>query len=79
MGGSVSAPVNVAHARPKPGELLNERGFEIMKYEVIADNEWIYEGSYEVCEKIAFNYWSDPDFYGFCTIMTEAEFYGEEE
>ena len=49
-----------------------------MKYEVIVDNEWIYEGGYDVCEKIAFNYWSDPDFYGFCTIMTEAEFYGED-
>ena len=24
-----------------------------MKYEVIVDDEWIYEGNYETCEKIA--------------------------
>ena len=47
-----------------------------MKYEVLVDNEWIYEGNYETCERIAFNYWSDPDFYGNCMLITEEEFYG---
>lgn len=49
-----------------------------MKYEVIVDDEWIYEGNYETCEKIAFNYWSDPEFYGSCSLMSENEFYGIE-
>lgn len=49
-----------------------------MLYEVIVDNEWIYEGAYEVCERIADNYWSDPDFWGSCSIMSEDDFYGVE-
>lgn len=50
-----------------------------MKYEVIVDNEWIYEGNYEICEQIAFNYWSDPDFLGSCFLLSETEFYGTDE
>ena len=49
------------------------------KYEVIVDNEWIYEGDYETAEQIAHNYWSDPDFWGSCSLITEEEFYGCEE
>lgn len=49
------------------------------KYEVIVDNEWIYEGDYETAEQIAYNYWSDPDFWGSCSLITEEEFYGCEE
>lgn len=49
------------------------------KYEVIVDNEWIYEGDYETAEQIAHNYWSDPDFCGSCSLITEEEFYGCEE
>lgn len=50
-----------------------------MKYEVIVDNEWIYEGDYEICEKIALNYWSDPNFFGSCSLLSETEFYGTDE
>ena len=50
-----------------------------MKYEVIVDGEWLYEGTYEEAERIAFNYWSDDEFYGNCYLMSEKEFNGEEE
>lgn len=46
------------------------------RYEVIVDNEWIYEGDYDTAEQIAHNYWSDPDFWGSCSLITEEEFYG---
>lgn len=50
-----------------------------MKWEVIVDNEWYYEGSYEQAEAIAMSFWADPDFLGSCSMMSEAEFYGYEE
>ena len=49
-----------------------------MLYEVIVDNEWYYEGTFERCCDIVNEIGSDPDFYGCCTMMSEAEFYGEE-
>ncbi len=49
---------------------------ENMKWEVIVDNEWIFEGSYEQAERIAETYWSDPEFMGDLHMMTEDEFYG---
>ena len=49
------------------------------KFEVIVDHEWIYEGDYETAEKIAESYWSDPDFWGSCSLISEEEFYGCEE
>lgn len=51
-----------------------------MKWELIVDNEWIFEGTYEQVERMASNYWEDPDL--FCPdirIMSENEFYGIEE
>lgn len=50
-----------------------------MNWEVIVDNEWVYEGNYEQAEKIAMCYWSDPDFWGNCQMVSEEEFYGCEE
>lgn len=47
-----------------------------MKYELIVDWEWIYEGTYEDVESMAMSYWTDPDFYGNIEIMTEEEFKG---
>ena len=49
------------------------------KWEVIVNNEWVFEGNYEQAEACAMNYWGDPDFWGDCQMMTEAEFYGYEE
>ena len=46
------------------------------KWEVIVDNEWIFEGTYEQAEKIADSYWFDPDFWGDCRMISETEFYG---
>lgn len=45
-------------------------------WEVIVDNEWIYEGPYERAEACAMDYWSDPDFFGDCSLISEREFYG---
>ena len=50
-----------------------------MKWEVIVDNEWYFEGTYEQAEQVAMNYWSDPDFWGDCRLLSENEFYGIEE
>ncbi len=49
-----------------------------MDWNVIVDNEWIYSGDFETAEKIATNYWSDPEFYGDCYMIPDDEFYGEE-
>ena len=49
------------------------------KWEVIVNNEWYFEGNYEQAEQVAFSFWSDPDFSGDCLMMTESEFYGEED
>ena len=49
------------------------------RWRVIVDNEWIYEGTYEQAEACAMNYWSDLDFWGDCSLVSEAEFYGYEE
>lgn len=46
-----------------------------MKREVIIDNEWYFEGTYEQAEKVADSFWSDPDFWGRCSMMSEEEFY----
>ena len=46
------------------------------KWMVIVDNEWIYEGCYEKAEECAMSYWSDPDFWGDCSLVSESEFYG---
>lgn len=50
-----------------------------MKWEVIVNNEWIYEGNYEQAEELAMGYWADPDFWGDCQMISEAEFYGYDE
>lgn len=50
-----------------------------MKWEVIVNNEWIYEGDYETAERIAMEYWADDEFWGDCQMISEAEFYGVEE
>ena len=47
-------------------------------WEVIIDGEWYYEGPYESAESVANSFWSDPDFYGSCTFISEEEFYGLE-
>lgn len=49
-----------------------------MKWEVIVDNEWLFEGTYEQCEEVAMRYWSDDEFWGDCRMMSENEFYGYE-
>lgn len=48
-----------------------------MKYEVIVNAEWYFEGTYEQCEKVAQSFWCDPDFLGNCSLISEEEFYGE--
>ena len=48
------------------------------RWEVIVDNEWYFEGTYEQACNMVDNICSDPDFYGSCTMMSESEFYGEE-
>ena len=50
-----------------------------MKYEVIVDGEWYFEGTFERCCDMVDNICADPDFYGSCYMMSEAEFYGIEE
>lgn len=47
-----------------------------MMWEVICDNEWYFEGTYEQCCRIVGNICSDPDFYGGCYMVSEEEFYG---
>lgn len=49
------------------------------RFEVIVDYEWIYEGDYKTALKVAESYWDDPDFWGSCSLISEAEFYGHEE
>ena len=49
-----------------------------MKWEVIVDNEWLFEGTYEQCEEVAMRYWSDDEFWGDCRMISENEFYGYE-
>ena len=48
-----------------------------MKWEVIVNGEWYFEGTYEQAEEVAFGFWSDEDFWGDCRLMSEEEFYGE--
>ena len=51
-----------------------------MKWELIVDNEWIFEGTYEQVESMALYYWEHPD--PVCQdirILSENEFYGIEE
>ena len=47
-----------------------------MLYEVIVDNEWYFEGTYEQCCDVVDEVFSDPDFCGSCTMMSEDEFFG---
>ncbi len=54
--------------------MKKEEGIEL--WEVIVDNEWIYEGTYERAEECAMDYWSDPDFWGDCSLISASEFYG---
>lgn len=51
----------------------------VKKFEVLVDHEWIYEGDYDTALKIAESYWTDPDFWGSCSLISEEEFYGYEE
>ena len=51
----------------------------VKKFEVVVDHEWIYEGDYETALKVAESYWSDPDFWGSCSLVSEEEFFGDEE
>ena len=48
-----------------------------MLYEVIVDNEWYYEGSFEKCCDMVDEINADPDFWGSCDMMSEEEFGGE--
>lgn len=50
-----------------------------IKYEVIVDGEWYYEGTFERCCDIVDEINADPDFWGSCYMMSESEFYGSEE
>ena len=52
---------------------------EEKKFEVIVGCEWIFEGDYETALKIAESYWTDPDFWGSCSLISEDEFYGHKE
>lgn len=45
-------------------------------YEVVVDNEWYFEGSYEACCRIMDSFYGDEDFNGNVCMMTEEEFYG---
>lgn len=47
-----------------------------MKYEVIVDNEWYSEGTFEQCCDICNEVNSDPDFWGTCYMVSEEEFFG---
>lgn len=47
-----------------------------MKWEVIVDGEWYFEGTYEQAEEVANSFWGDPDFWGSCNMVSEEEFYG---
>lgn len=49
-----------------------------MLYEVIVDNEWYYEGTFESCCDMVNEICGDPCFYGECYMLSEAEFYAEE-
>ena len=49
---------------------------ENMKWEVIVDAEWFYEGSYDRALEVAESFWADPDFWGNCSLVSEEEFYG---
>ena len=44
-------------------------------WEVIVNNEWIYEGNYETAEKIAMSYWADDEFFGDVQMISAEEFY----
>lgn len=48
------------------------------KWEVIVDGEWYFEGTYERAEEVANEFWSDPDFYGNCRLVSESDFFGYE-
>ena len=50
-----------------------------IKYEVIVDNEWYFEGSFERCCDMVDNICADPDFWGSCYMVSEEEFFGIEE
>lgn len=47
-----------------------------MKYEVICDNEWLFEGTFEQCCDMVDRICADDEFYGSCYMMSEDEFYG---
>lgn len=56
--------------------MKKEQEKNVELWEVVVDNEWIYEGPYEKAEECAMGYWSDPDFWGDCELISEGEFYG---
>lgn len=47
-----------------------------MLYELIVDNEWIFEGTFAQCCEMAMNYDEDPYEIHATYIVSEEEFYG---
>ena len=49
-----------------------------MMYEVICDNEWLFEGTFEQCCDMVDRINADDESYCSCYMVSEAEFYGYE-
>ena len=47
-------------------------------YEVIVDNEWYFEGTYERCCSVVDSFGADDEFCGSVYMMSEDEFYGRQ-